>query len=206
MKKMNWISNSIIAITLIGRSALAADGQVHPITPPVTDPHFYHLVFVVKEIEAGKVINSRSYFMSIEAQASYGVNSYNRSIRTGTKVPVPVQLGTKIAVETSPGIQTAVDAQPGQITYVDVGVNIDCRNPVDLGPKLAMELSAEVSSVKEQVDDHSKGQTIGNPLIQQSKWNSEVVVALGTPTVVFSSDEVTSKRTLELELTATEIK
>jgi hypothetical protein len=29
---------------------------------------------------------------------------------------------------------------------------------------------------------------------------------MGKPTVLFSSDEVTSKRTLELELTATEIK
>jgi hypothetical protein len=68
-----------------------------------------------------------------------------------------------------------------------------------------MEVSADISSVSDSKMEGAAGAR-GMPMIQQNKWNSQVVVILGKPTVLFSSDEVTSKRTLELELTATEIK
>lgn len=74
---------------------------------------------------------------------------------------------------------------------------------------MAMDLSAEISSVQKEAEYPNKVQITGQgpmPLIQQNKWNSQVVVLLGKPAVVFSSDEVASKRTIELELTATEIK
>lgn len=156
---------------------------------PSFAPRFYHLVFVVKEVEGGKVINSRSYFMSI-GTVEGTANTFNpRSIRTGTKIPV--------------------EAEAGKVNYVDIGVNIDCRGVVDLGSRMAMDLSAEISNVQKEIEDRNRVSTVGQgptPLIQQNKWNSQVVVPFGKPTVVFSSDEVASKRTIELELTATEIK
>jgi hypothetical protein len=187
VKQLNWLPSILLAVALLGCSASPAVGQgtsgdrQNAKAPFV--PHYYHLVFVVKEIEAGKVINSRSYFMTI-GTVDGSMNSFNpRSIRTGTKIPT--------------------EFEPGKMSYVDVGVNIDCRTVVDLGSRLAMDLSAEVSNVQKEAGDTSK---IANPLIQQNKWNSQVVVVLGKPTVVFSSDEVTSKRAIELELTATEIR
>jgi len=41
------------------------------------------------------------------------------------------------------------------------------------------------------------------PTIRQNRWSSSVVVPLSKPTVIFSSDDLTSKRQFQLELTAT---
>jgi hypothetical protein len=142
---------------------------------------FYHLEFVVKELEGGKVINSRSYSMSV-AKRETGGNFTNRSLRTGTKV--------------------LIQAEAGKTSYYDVGVSIDCRELELIQNELAMNLSAEISSLQGGGD----GTQGGIPTILQNRWNSEVIVQLGKPTVIFSSDDVTSKRTLQLELTATPIK
>ncbi len=189
MKQLNWLSSILLAVVFLGCSVFPAFGQGtsgdRSTAKAPFEPHYYHLVFVVKEIEAGKVINSRNYFMTI-GTVDGSSNTFNpRSIRTGTKIPT--------------------ESEPGKISYVDVGVNIDCRTVVDLGSRLAMDLSAEISNVQKEAGDTRKIQS-PNPLIQQNKWNSQVVVVLGKPTVVFSSDEVTSTRAIELELTATEIR
>jgi hypothetical protein len=193
MKKADWASRAIVAIALMSCVVFPVFGQTtpgnHSAAQNAFEHRYYHLVFVVKEVEAGKVINSRNYFMSIGTVENSSNGYMPRSIRTGTKVPV--------------------EAEPGKISYVDVGINIDCRSVVDLGDRMAMDLSAEINSVQRETEDRNKPQTTGlgaTPSIQQNKWNSQVVVFLGKPTVVFSSDEVTSKRTIELELTATEIK
>jgi hypothetical protein len=144
------------------------------------------LTFVVKEVQDGKVINSREYLMSIGTTESTS-NSFNaRSIRTVTKVPV--------------------ETEPGKVTYLDVGVSIDCRNVLAAGNKMAMDLSAEISRPQGEDGDQVKSQAHSVPLILENKWNSQVVVSLGKPTVVFSSDEVSSKRAIQLELTANEIR
>jgi len=41
--------------------------------------------------------------------------------------------------------------------------------------------------------------------VRQNKWGSIVLVALRKPTVIFSSDDLTSKHQVQLELTATPI-
>ncbi len=189
MKQLNWLSSILLAVVFLGCSVFPAVGQGtsgdRSNAKAPSEPHYYRLVFVVKEIEAGKIINSRNYFMTI-GTAEGSLNTFNpRSIRTGTKIPT--------------------EYEPGKISYVDVGVNIDCRTVVDLGSRLAMDVSAEVTNVQKEAEGTSKSQP-PNPIIQQNKWNSQVVVVLGKPTVVFSSDEVTSKRAIELELTATEIR
>jgi hypothetical protein len=202
MKQLNGLPSVFLAAALLGAAVFPAMGQTpeirhdvreipanSPNTKPVFEPHFYHLIFVVKELEAGKVINSRTYFMSIGTVEGSSNTFSPRSIRTGTKVPV--------------------EAEAGKVNYVDIGVNIDCRSVLDLGSRMAMDLSAEISSVQKDVEDRNKVSMVGQgptPLIQQNKWNSQIVVPFGKPTVVFSSDEVASKRTIELELTATEIK
>jgi hypothetical protein len=189
MKKAGFFSGCFAAIVLLGCVASPAFGQSSS-TTTVTEnmsnttakapsvPRYYHLVFVVKELEGGKVVNSRNYAMSIGTLEG-GQNMFTRSIRTGTRIPI--------------------EYDQGKFNYLDVGVSIDSKNIVDLGDKLGMDVSAEISSVQsDSPNDRSP--------IQQNKWNSQVVVMLGKPTVLFASDEVTSKRTLELELTATEIK
>jgi hypothetical protein len=198
MKKAGFFARYLVAIALLGCVVSTTLGQTSTESTSAKTPnvsHFYHLVFVVKELEAGRIINSRSYAMSIakvenSISTPFNSNASTRSIRTGTRIPV--------------------EYETGKVSYVDVGVNIDCKNVVDFGSSLGMDVSADISSIQnDSAIDHSRTQTPitnNNPMIQQNKWNSQVSVVLGKPTVLFSSDEVTSKRTLELELTATEIK
>src|SRR5262245_36722847 len=83
---------------------------------------FYKLDFVVKEVEAGKTINSRNY--SAIQSASGKERS---SIRTGNRVPVPS--GEK------------------NFQFIDVGVNIDFSQLRELpGDRVAIEVGLDVSS------------------------------------------------------------
>jgi hypothetical protein len=139
---------------------------------------FYKLDFVVKEVEAGKVLNARSYWVTISVDN-------NCSIRTGSKVPVP----------TTPAVGTA------QFTYLDVGVNIDCLHMKEVQNGLSLGVNADVSSVLQESTTPSNVL----PIVRQNKWSSTVIVPLKKPTVIFSSDDLTTKHQMQLELTATPI-
>src|ERR1019366_4674530 len=141
-------------------------------------PKYFHLDFVVKEMDSGKVINARHYSTTIATGES---TPYNCTIRTGSKVPVPN--GGTIAA--------------GQFTYIDVGVNIDGRSAKEIEETLALSIAAEISNAAPPSNP---------PLIRQTKWSSNVIVPIGKPTVIFSSDDATTKGQMQLELTATAIK
>src|ERR1700682_561096 len=119
MKKAGFYLGWLMAIVLMACMVTPARGQ-GTTTKPVENAstkapfvsRYYHLVFVVKEMEGGKVINSREYGMSIGTVENF-TNMNPRSIRTGTKVPV--------------------ESEQGKATYIDVGVNIDCRNVTEVG-------------------------------------------------------------------------
>ena len=131
-------------------------------------------------MEGTKVLNSRAYQMSVAANLSSSVFPMC-ALRTGTKVPV--QTGD------------------GKMNYLDVGVSIDCKEPIQVKDSLVLKVDADISSVQEP-DATAKS---GQPAILQNQWSSEVKVPMGKPTVIFSSDEATSNRTMEVELTATPI-
>jgi hypothetical protein len=139
---------------------------------------FYKLDFVVKEVEGAKVLNARSYSMIVSTDKSAPPSS----IRTGSKVPYP----------TGPG--------SNQYNYAEVGVNIDCRSVQEFGAELSMTITTDISSTP---PDQTP---LGPVVIRQNKWNSIVVVPLRKPTIVFASDDATTKHQLQLEVTATPLK
>ena len=140
------------------------------------DEKFYHLDFVVKEVEDGKVTNSRAYSMIASPQQ-------RGQIRVGSRLPVP----------------TAGTAQASSFTYLDVGVSIDCSALRELQNQLAFRVSADVSSaVKNE-------QTALPPVIRQNKWDSRVIIPMKKPTLLFSSDDPVTKGKIQLEVTATPI-
>lgn len=156
--------------------------------PGRTGP-FYHLDFVVKELDgSNKVINSRSYSTSI----SISQKGFN-SIRAGARVPVAT---VSINGDGKNPVQT-------QYQYVDVGVNFDCRDLHEAEGKLSLKVGAEVSSIEPNEKD---GQLESQPTIRQNKWDADVIVPFGKPTTIFSSDDVSSKSKIQVELTATLIK
>lgn len=157
---------SFVVLALIVGMGLAENAE---------PPKFYKLDFVVKEIEGGKVLNSRAYSMLVSTDSA-------SSLRAGSKVPT--------------------GALPGGApnSFIDVGTNFDCRAIKELQPHdLALSLTAEISSTVHDTADPS------HPVIRQNKWNSSVIVPLKKPSVIFSSDDATTKGQMQLELTATPV-
>jgi hypothetical protein len=137
---------------------------------------FYKLDFVVKEVDGTRVLNTRSYsFLTSTKTIGFG-GPAGSGIRTGNKVPV---------------------AGGG---YLDVGVSIDCYEAKETEVGLSLSVTADVSNIPAESTVPVNGQ-----VIRQNKWRSNVVVPLKKPTVIFSSDDLTSKHQMQLELTATPI-
>jgi len=139
---------------------------------------FYRLDFVVKELDSGKVVNARTYSTSASTREA---NNWVCSIRTGNKVPIPTTSGS----------------ESSQYTYIDVGVNVDCKGLKEADGQLALTVIAEISSAANATRP---------PMIRQTKWSADVIVPLKKPTTIFTSDDVTGKGQMQLELTATPIK
>jgi hypothetical protein len=183
MKNRTWITLFVgIAIAMLPAGMRAqedqpkqAEGAKANTGAPAVEPRFYHLDFVVKEVEEGRVLNSRSYSTSIST------DQRKVTIRAGSRVPVPTGSGSSV------------------FQYMDVGVNVDCNSARDIAGKLALHVVADVSSV-DRSDTVAKPDTM--PLVRQFKWEADVVVVPGKPTIIFSSDDATSKRKMLVELTA----
>ena|SRR5689334_18781317 len=156
---------------LLAGSCLA---QNEAAKPPAPEEKFFHLDFVVKEVEGGKTINSRSYTMT----ASTEKNAPNASTRTGSRVQMPV---------------------PGSGFQVyDIGTNLDCRNVKELPNGVTFGLGADITSVASEA--------ASAPVVRTIRWSSPVIVPLRKPTVVFTSDDPSSRRQFQLEVTASPIR
>ena len=165
---------TIYAIGVFALLAAAAAGQ--NTATPADQLKFYNLEFQVKEVEAGKVVNGRSYYLMVSSESN----------------PAQLRTGGKMAYATGAA---------GQFNYFDVGVNIDCRGARERGGELALTINADVTSVL----PIPEGAINAPPMIRQNRWGSNVIVPLRKPTVIFSSDDSTGKRKMQLELMATPI-
>ena len=84
---------------------------------------------------------------------------------------------------------------------IDVGISFDCKSAALIGNNLVLDLAAEVTSY---VPSGGENETLRvAPVIRQNRWSAPVIIAIRKPTTVFSSDDVSSKRKLQVELTAT---
>lgn len=155
---------------------------VHTIAQDTAPAKFFRLDFLVKEMEGSKTVNSRAYSTLVSTDTTPFVKA---SIRTGSKVPVQ---------------NTA-----GQFTYVEVGVNIDCERVKLEDQQLSLSVTAEISSVLQEPPPNS-GPGIVQPTIRQNKWSSPVLIPLRKSTILFSADDLTTKRQMQLEVTATPVK
>lgn len=145
------------------------------------DEKFYKLDFVAKELDGGKVTNSRTYSLLI----SNAITTKGGSVRVGSRLPIQSPPGT------------------GSFQYYDLGVNIDCRPVREIGSQLALDVNAEISSVVQGSD--TAAPTLP-PVVRQNKWSSSALIPVGKPAVIFSSDDPSSKRTMQIEVTATPLK
>jgi hypothetical protein len=178
MRKSILICCLFVLTVFLGQSAFAQDSPKtqEPAKTSEVPAHFYHLDFVVQEMGAdGKVTNTRSY----TATVSTDIRDRGTSIRTNSRIPVP---------------------SGAQFQYVDVGVNIDARNVRELGRQLSLDLVADVSSVAATNDPN-----LHQPVIRQNKWQAGVLIPIGKATVVFTSDALDSKGSMQVVVTATSL-
>ena len=136
----------------------------------------YRIELNVREIEAGKQLNSRNYIMVVE-DGSWG------GIRVGNRVPI-------------------VGGEKG-VQYNDVGMNIDCR-PRERQDRVSLEIRVESSSVVPP--EQLTAATTLQPMFRQQRSNITSTVTPGKPTLVASMDDVISNRRYEIEVTATKVK
>lgn len=138
---------------------------------------FYKLDFIMKEVENNKVIASHAYSLMVSND-----KANSSSLRAGSKVPVEVVTNS--------------------IQFYDAGVNIDCRNVREENNELSLYVTAEISTTIRENPANERQP----PVMRQNKWSSMVLIPLRKPTVIFSSDDPSSKRQMQFELTATPVK
>jgi hypothetical protein len=188
MRKIAWICCLLILTLSSGHKTFAQDAPNtnESAKAPEAPVHFYHLDFVVQEMGSdGKPTNSRSY----AATVSTGPHDRGTSIRTNSRVPFPTGPTT--------GANGEIFANT-QFQYVDVGVNIDARSAREVGRLLSIDLVADVSSMGTSPVDTG----IHAAVTRQNKWQATVLIPIGKPTVVFSSDTLDSKSSMQVVATA----
>ena len=174
MRKITLYCCLLLLIVSCGRTALAQEAPKAPETP-APPAHYYHVDFVVQELGSdGKAMNSRSYTTTVNTGSHEFI-----SIRASSRIPV------------STGVEH-------QFQYTDVGINIDARDAHEIGRQLALNLTADVSSIAATTD-----QSLRQPIVRQNKWQAAVLIPVGKATVVFASDALESKGSMQLMVNAT---
>jgi len=107
----------LLVMVLIAGIGFAQDKTAQPAPPP---GKFYHLEFTVKELDGGRVVNSRSYSMSVV---------------TDKRAAGSVRAGEKISVHPT---TTSTD-------LVDIGTSLDCREAKEIGDRLMLDLTSVIS-------------------------------------------------------------
>ena len=165
------MTRSLLLLLCIGAACFSQKNKPDP-----QPSRYYKLDFSVKELQAGKIVNQRSYTLTIVVPPETG--NRNGEIRAGEKIPFQTPSG------------------PQQL---DVGVNIDCGRAREVGDRLAMNVKTEISSIAESYEKTAL------PVVRQTSMEAFVLIPLKKPTQIFSSDEPFSKGNLQIELTATPI-
>jgi hypothetical protein len=165
-----------------GGASAKTEDSAKPAAPPI---HYYQLQFVVEELGAdGKPVNSRTYWTTVN---------------TGDRNTMSIRSGSRVPVATSPVASNSVSALVNQqFTYVDVGVNIDSRDTHEVGNKLAINLTADLTGLAQlpDADTHLR-------VTRQNRWQATILIPVGKPTVAFASDSLDSKGSTRLMVTAT---
>jgi hypothetical protein len=179
---------AIVSAILLTPALLCAQGtQETPEASPAQTGPYLKLVYRTLQIgEDGKTVSSHSYSTIVVANTGHASPS---EIRSDDKIP--------IVVSNSSSGET-------QYQYQNVGTDIDTYGAKLSGNLLTVNLSVNLNEIAKS--DVTAEKPIAAPVVRQLKWQSDVIVILGKPTIVFTSDSPSNTGKTELELTATEIK
>ena len=195
MRKFTFVCSLLLLIPFLVPRAGAQDKPKAPdaAKPPEAPTHYYHLEYVVQELGSdGKPVNSRTYSTIVGTDRGDQFSA----IRTGSRVPIIT------GALHGPNGEAKEGKLEFQYQYLDVGVNIDTNNVHEIGQKLAIYLKAEISTLAEPAPAPASG-LVNDPVIRQNTWQASVLIPIGKPTVVFSSDALDNKGAMHLVVTAT---
>ena len=197
MKRQAWwmavLFTAILMVPCAGRAQQTDEKKAEP----APEFQFYKLSFSLRELEDGKVLNTRSYVTNMRSMTRGAIRS-GASVRAGTRVPVTTTFGGNGGGNT-------------EIKYNDVGVNIDCEmeapNPGAAasagGTASAIRVSLDISSLAPSEPSQAGPGNPLTPLIRSVRGSSTIPFVLDKPILVTSVDDVTSKRQYQLEVTIT---
>jgi len=178
MRKMTTLCCLLLLAFSCGNKASAQEAAKAPETarPSEAPIHFYHLEFVVQELGSdGKAVNSRSYTTTTSTDRS----DASVSIRTGSKIPV--------------------QSSSQSFQYMDVGINFDVYRVHEINGRLAINMVADVSNLATPAGVSQPS----TPVVRNNRWQAPVIVPLNKATVVFTSDSLDTKGSMQVVVTAT---
>ena len=185
---------AIVSAILLAPALLCGQGtQDTPnASSPQAGPHLKLVYRTLQVGEDGKSVSSHSYSTIVVANTGHASESQLRSdesqIRSDDKIP----------------IVTSSSNGDTQYQYQVVGTDIDTYGAKLSGNQLTVNLSVNLNEIAKS--EVTAGKPISAPVVRQLKWQSDVIVTLGKPTIVFTSDNPSDTGKTELELTAAEIK
>ena len=184
-------SATIFLMLLVATAVIAQDNKV----PSTTRNDFawarspYRLDYTIKELEDGKVVNSRSYSMVMQSAEERGRTM--GELKTGTRIPI----ATNVPKEGSP-----------QIQYIDVGINIQAQLYVLENSNLLLIGNVEISTLPTGADTSPAGSFGGAPVIRQIRTNTTSEVVAGKANQIASLDDPISKHRFQIEVTPTKLR
>jgi hypothetical protein len=189
MRRLTFVSCLLLFTSALALRPLAQEPSAPEAGKAAAEPaHYYHIELVVQELGMdGKPTNSRKYTTTV----STGERG-PASIRTNSRIPIATG-----SYSSGPEGGALVNTQ---YQYQDVGVDIDAQHAHEIGRQLSLDLTADIKSVAEYSETK-----VHQPTIRQNRWQAVVLIPIGQPTVVFTSDALDSKGSMKLVVTATPI-
>jgi hypothetical protein len=184
-----WIRGlkTIAVALLLANAAFSQNPQKTDTIPEQKQPvvnvtaDTYRLDIVIRELQDGKVISSRSYSgLAKEGER----HDRARTIKIGSRLPV--------------------QSGPQGMNYLDVGTNLDFR-VWKMEGQLILAMTLEVSSVA-PTDSTSTTKLTETPILRQFRIDQEAAIPLGKPTLLDSLDDPNSNHKFQIEVTATKEK
>jgi hypothetical protein len=144
------------------------------------ETRYFRLQVSVRELDGERVINHREFNVTV-ATEEHALRPV--SIRSGDRIPSMV--ASKGAPETE---------------YLDLGIDFDVQNVEMHGDRLALRIDGHLTSLADPANTNPAAL-----VIRSNSWGSRVLLHVGKPEIVFSSDDASSTHRFQVEITATEI-
>jgi hypothetical protein len=179
---------SIVLMLLVATAAIAQD---KPESKPARNDFSwarspFRLDYTIKEMEDGKVVNTRTYSMVMQSTEERGRST--GEVKTGSRVP----------------ISTQVNKEGGSsIQYLDVGINIQAQLYVLENSNLLLSGGVDISTLASGTESVGIG---GAPIIRQIRANTTSEVTAGKANQIAALDDPISKHRFVIEVMPTKLR